>query len=129
MTLITQFINLESTHHNVETFMVMDQANTAMAGLRNVADADQVDALMKRIREENENAGKISNLLAQPIDPRMDDDDNDALLAELQQMEVVGVEEQLLQYPTAPIGKIPTIANATTYEEEELRQLDAHYLA
>jgi charged multivesicular body protein 4 len=135
MTLETQVMNLESAQQNIETFKAMDAAKGAMADIRKVTDIDKVDDLMDGIKEEMELADEISNALAQPIDPLMQDEDD--LLAELEELAVEDAETQLLQpattastirkeeYPTVPSSALPTIMNATKEEEEELRQLEA----
>lgn len=135
MTLETQVMNLESAQQNIETFKAMDAAKGAMADIRKVTDIDKVDDLMDGIKEEMELADEISNALAQPIDPLMQDEDD--LLAELEELAVEDAEAQLLQqpaatattrqeeYPAVPSSKLPTITNATKEEEEELRQLEA----
>lgn len=134
MTLETQVMNLESAQQNIETFKAMDAAKGAMADIRKVTDIDKVDDLMDGIKEEMELADEISNALAQPIDPLMQDEDD--LLAELEELAVEDAEAQLLEpataatirkedYPTVPSSKLPTITNATKEEEEELRQLEA----
>ncbi len=127
-------MNLESAQQNVETFKAMDAAKGAMADIRKVTDIDKVDDLMDDIKQEMEMADEISNALAQPIDPLMQDEDD--LLAELEELAVEDAEAQLLQpataatirkeeYPTVPSSALPTIMNATKEEEEELRQLEA----
>ena len=135
MTLETQVMILESAQQNVHTFKAMDAAKVAMADIRKVTDIDKVDDLMDGIKEEMELADEISNALAQPIDPLMQDEDD--LLAELEELAVEDAETQLLQpattastirkeeYPTVPSSALPTIMNATKEEEEELRQLEA----
>ena len=135
MTLETQVMNLESAQQNIETFKAMDAAKGAMADIRKVTDIDKVDDLMDGIKEEMELADEISNALAQPIDPLMQDEDD--LLAELEELAVEDAEAQLLQqpaatvttrqeeYPAVPSSKLPTITNATKEEEEELRKLEA----
>ena len=132
MTLETQVMNLESAAQNAETFKAMNQGKNAMSNIREDTNIDKVDDLMDEIKEEMEMADEISNALAQPVDPLMDEDD---LLAELQEMEAEDVEDQLLQpakmaqeeiaFPDVASGELPAIANATKAEEEELKQLEA----
>ena len=130
MTLETQVMNLESAAQNAATFQAMNAGKSAMTDIRTDTNIDRVDDLMDEIKEEMEMADEISNALAQPVDPLMTDEDD--LLAELQEMEAQGVEEELLQpakqemdLPSVPSGKLPAIPNATKEEEAELKQLEA----
>jgi charged multivesicular body protein 4 len=133
MTLETQVMNLESAAQNAETFKAMNAGKDAMKNIREDTNIDRVDDLMDEIKEEMEMADEISNALAQPIDPLLTDEED--LLAELQELEAEGVEEQLMQptkkgeepmeLPDVPSAALPTIKNATKEEEEELRQLEA----
>lgn len=129
MTLETQVMNLESAAQNAETFKAMHAGKSAMAGIRENTNIEEVDDLMDGIKEEMEMADEISNALAQPVDPLLTDEDD--LLAELQELEAEDVEEQLLQpvqhvaMPEVPSNELPAIPNATKKEEEELKQLEA----
>ena len=131
MTLETQVINLESAQQNAATIQAMTSGKNAMAGIRAENDIDRVDDLMDDIREEMEMADEVSGALAQPVDPLMVDDD--ALLAELQELEAGDVQEQLLRpakkddvsLPQVPSGKLPAIPGATKEEAAELKALEA----
>ena len=133
MTLETQAINLESAQQNAATIQAMTSGKNAMAGIRAENDIDRVDDLMDDIREEMEMADEVSGALAQPVDPLMADDD--ALLAELQELEAGDVQEQLLRpagkddanigLPQVPSGKLPAIPGATKEEAAELKALEA----
>lgn len=131
MTLHTQVMNLESAAQNTETVKAMKAGKDAMGDLREQTNIEKVDDLMDDIKEEMEMAEEVSNALAQPVDPLLTDEDD--LLAELEQLEADGVEEQLLQpakkaeisLPDVPSSELPAIPNATKEEEEELKQLEA----
>lgn len=134
MTLETQVMNLESAAQNAATFQAMNAGKSAMTNIRAETDIDKVDDLMDDIKNEMDMADEISNALAQPIDPLLTDEDD--LLAELQELEAEGVEEQLLEpakktsepsisLPDVPSSNLPSIPNATKAEEDELKQLEA----
>ncbi len=131
MTLETQVMNLESAVRNRETFIAMEAGKNAMAAIRKETDIEKVDELMDDLKEEMEAASEISNALAQPIDPFVMDDDD--LLAELAEMTaddalgapVIKAQPEDVAFPTAPIKKIPAIANASKEEAEELAMLEA----
>jgi len=128
MTLETQVMNLESAQQNAETFKAMNSGKSAMKDIREDVGIEKVDDLMDDIKEEMEMADEISNALAQPVDPLLQDDD--ALLAELNELEAMGVQDELLRptkmdLPTVPNTTLPEIPNATNEEAEELRKLEA----
>ena len=131
MTLETSLMNLESAVRNRETFIAMEAGKNAMAAIRKETDIEKVDELIDDVKEEMEAASEISNALAQPIDPFVTDDDD--LLAELAEMTaddalgapVIKAQPEDVAFPTAPIKKIPAIANASKEEAEELAMLEA----
>lgn len=131
MTLETQVMNLESAAQNAATFQAMNAGKNAMSNIREDTNIDKVDDLMDEIKEEMEMADEISNALAQPVDPLLQDEDD--LLAELQELEAQDVEDELLMpakaeeviLPDVPSGELPKIPNATKAEEAELKQLEA----
>ncbi|KAL7520825.1 hypothetical protein ACHAWX_005528 [Stephanocyclus meneghinianus] len=133
MTLETQVMNLESAAQNAETLKAMQIGKNAMTDIRQQTNIERVDDLMDDIKEEMELAEEISNALAQPVDPFMADEDE--LLAELNELEAEGVEDELLRptkkadeeisFPQVPTTTMPSIKNATKEEEDELKQLEA----
>jgi len=129
MTLETQMMNLESASQNADTFQAMSAGKSAMKKIRDDVGIDQVDGLMEDIREEMEMADEISNAIAQPVDPLANDEDE--LLAELEQMGADDLEAELLKTPAAnnevllpsvPNKKLPNVNEA---EAEEMRKLEA----
>merc|ERR1712087_583861 len=100
-----------------------------MANLRTNVGIEKVDDLMDDIREEMEMANEISDAIAAPVDPFAEDEDD--LLAELEQMGADDLEAELLKAPVAnnevllpdvPDQKLPDLNNA---EAEEMRKLEA----
>jgi len=129
MTLETQCMNLESATQNAETFKAMAAGKNAMANIRTNVGIEKVDDLMDDIREEMEMANEISDAIAQPVDPFANDEDD--LLAELEQMGADDLEAELLETPFAknevllpsvPSKKLPDLNDA---EAEEMKKLEA----
>lgn len=127
MTLETQCINLESAAQNKDTFAAMKEGKNAMSKIRDEIGIEQVDDLMDDIREEMEEAQKISDAMAAPVDPLATDEDE--LMAELEQMGADDLEAELLSapgnnisLPSVPDAKLPAHKQK---EEEELRALEA----
>jgi charged multivesicular body protein 4 len=129
MTLETQVINLESASQNAETFKAMASGKNAMKNIRTNVGIEKVDDLMDDIREEMEMANEISEAIGQPVDPFANDEDE--LLAELEQMGADDLEAELLKAPIAknefllpsvPDQELPDLNNA---EAEEMKKLEA----
>ena len=129
MTLETQVMNLESASQNAETFKAMAAGKSAMQNIRTNVGIEKVDDLMDDIREEMEMANEISDAIAQPVDPLANDEDE--LLAELEQMGADDLEAELLKAPVAnnefllpsvPDQKLPDLNDA---EAEEMKKLEA----
>lgn len=100
LTLETQQMNLESAAHNAETFKAMHNGTSAMKKIRKAVGIDRVDDMMDDMRDEMEATDEIGNALAQPLDPLMEDDDD--LLAELDQLEMEDLKELDARLPSAP---------------------------
>ena len=109
LTLETQQMNLESAAHNAETFKAMHSGTSAMKKIRKTVGIDRVDDMMDDMREEMEATDEISDALAQPLDPLMEDDDD--LLAELDQLEMEDLQELDSRLPSAPWGTKKSSAN------------------
>jgi len=101
MTLETQQMNLESATHNAETFKAMHNGTSAMGKIRKLVGIEKVDDMMDDMRDEMDATDEISNALAQPLDPMMDDDAD--LLAELDQLEREDIDSR---FPSAPWGRM-----------------------
>lgn len=131
MTLETQVMNLESAAQNADTFVAMNAGKSAMQDIRKNVGIDKVEDMMDDIKEEMDTAQEISNAIAQPVDPLLNDDDE--LLAELEGLQADDLEEELLNttpttttpdlsLPNAPDSKLPKLNNS---EAEELKKLEA----
>mmetsp|Transcript_5610 Transcript_5610/g.5342 ORF Transcript_5610/g.5342 Transcript_5610/m.5342 type:complete len:90 (+) Transcript_5610:24-293(+) len=84
---------------------------------------------MDDIKDEMDLANEISDAIAQPVDPFAQDEDD--LLAELEQMGADDLEAELLQapsaknevlFPDAPASKLPSLDAS---EAEEMKKLEA----
>jgi len=143
MTLEQQMMALESSATTMETFRAMQEGNQAMRSVRANVDADRVVETMDDIRDEIEEANDISAAIGQPLDDALEDDE--ALLAELNEMEQLELEESLLGTPAVPaaspaLGELPAVptgaiamgAGAAVEEDEDLaalRELEADMAA
>lgn len=132
MTLETQVINLESAAQNAQTYKAMQAGTNQMKTIRQSVGLDRVDDVMDEIKEEMELAAEINNAISQPVDPFMADEDE--LLAELNELESIDLEQLLLKptpqvathtpvaLPQVPDTKLPALAKD---EEDDLRKLEA----
>jgi len=130
MTLETQVIGLESAAQNAMTFQAMQAGTKTMAKIRDDVGIEKVDDVMDEIKEEMEMANEINDAIAQPLDPFMEDEDD--LLAELNELETADLEAELLKppptvepslsLPDAPKHVLPALAKK---EADDLRALEA----
>jgi len=129
MTLETQVINLESAAQNAETFKAMEAGTKTMAKIRLDVGVEKADDIMDNIREEMELAQELNEVIAQPVDGLLADEDE--LLAELNQLEADDLEKELLApptkaadlaLPTVPTSQLPQLEKQ---EEDDLKQLEA----
>merc|ERR1719261_1730113 len=97
MTLETQVIGLESAAQNAQTFQAMQAGTKTMQKIRNETSIEKVDDVMDEIKEEMEMAQEINEAISQPVDPLMEDEDD--LLAELNELETADLEAELLKPP------------------------------
>jgi len=125
-TIETQVLTLENASVSIEAMKAMREGANSMKGIHNEMNIDQVDNTMEDIREQMDVANEISEAISQPIGGEIMDDDD--LLAELEQLEQEGLDEQLLSVPTPQkLPNAPTKAPAKQQidEEAELAALEA----
>jgi charged multivesicular body protein 4 len=127
-TIETQVMTLENANVSMQAIGAMQEGAKAMKGIHKEMNIDQVEDTMDEIREQMDIANEISDAISQPLGGEVYDDDE--LLAELDELEQEGLDEQLLNANTAPPVKLPnapskTPQKATANEEEELEKLAA----
>jgi len=111
-----QILALEGASINAQTFQASAESVAALRAARGNIDADRVDEVMDDINEEMELANEIGDAISRPAQEMFDDED---LLAELKDLEELGVEEELLAAPIAP-KRTPAAAPAIAYPGYEL---------
>jgi len=100
LNLETQIMTLEDAMVNKDTFIAMKTGSDAIRAVIIENDADKVDELMEDINEAIDRTQEVNVALSQPLGPAMDEDELEAELAELEDMEA----DELLS--AMPIGKI-----------------------
>ena len=104
-TLETQRLSLENANTNVEVLRSMKfGADALKVAQQRVGDADSVAEVMDDIREQQELAQEISDIISQPFGQGVEDDDD--LLRELEELEQEQLDEQLLNTDSLPA--VPT---------------------
>jgi len=123
LTLETQVMNLESAAQDADTLNAMKVGTNMMKEMKNNFGIDEVDDIMDDIKGQRDEVNVICDAMAQPIDGLYDEDE---LLAELAELEKLGMKEQLLSTPSMPSvpgKKLPTLDGTSKAEEEELKKL------
>jgi len=99
---------LENANTNTEVLKIMGFAAKALKQTHNNMDIDQVEDLMDEVKEQQQLADEISNVISNPIGFGQDVDD-DELMKELEDMEQEELDRQLLETnPTVPLPEVPT---------------------
>eukprot|EP00897_Mesotaenium_endlicherianum_P010483 jgi/Mesen1/9463/ME000627S08834 len=114
-----QEVMLESANATVEVVGVMRDSSQVLKGVQKRMNIDDVDKTMDDINEQTENMKQIQDALSQPVGAAADFDE-DELLAELEDLEGLELDEQLLQpaaaepqherLPSVPTTAVPSSA-------------------
>jgi len=139
LNLETQIMTLEDASLNKETLSAMQTGTQAMRSAIHEADVDKADELMEDVNEAMGQVQEMNEAMAQPLGPVIDEDELEADLAELEEMEAdelltampatnvknkdVTKEKEELDIPNV---EVPThkISSKQT-EEDELAELEA----
>jgi charged multivesicular body protein 4 len=87
LNLETQIMTLEDAHLNKETLKAMKGSATAMKSAVKEADLDKADELMDDINDAMEQVHELNEAMSQPLGPVMDEQELEAELAELEEIE------------------------------------------
>jgi len=137
LNLETQIMTLEDAYLNKETFSAMQTSAQAMRSAINDSDMERADELMEDINEAMDQVHEMNDAMSQPLGAVMDEDELEAELAELEEMEA---DELLTVMPPVtakkevkaeedvdvPDVEVPThkVSGKKT-EEDELAELEA----
>merc|ERR1719464_1859830 len=87
LNLETQIMALEDAHINSQTMKAMKTSATAMKATMKESDIDKADELMEDINEAMDAVNEMNEAMSQPLGQVMDDDELEAELAELEELE------------------------------------------
>merc|ERR1712154_58897 len=138
LNLETQIMALEDAHLNKETLKAMKTSANAMKATVKESDLDKADELMEDINEAMDQVNEMNEAMANPIGNPFDEDELEAELNELEELEadellndmsdapITGNVQQNndidLDMPSAPTKKIN---KQQKEEEDELAELEA----
>lgn len=108
LTLEQQIITLESATVNVETFRAMRTGATAMEQIHGELSSEKVEEVMDDIADQMAVADEISDAISNPIGGAMEDDDD--LLAELDELDELDVGDDVMGEVTIPGVGEPAVA-------------------
>jgi len=97
LNLDTQIMALEDAHLNKETLESMRIGTAALKTAMKDTDVDKTEDIMEEITEEMDKIAEINGAMSQPLGPVMDEDELEAELAELEELEA---DELLSDMPT-----------------------------
>jgi len=104
LNLETQIMALEDAHLNKETLKAMKTSSQAMKATVKESDLDKADELMEDLNENMDMINEMNEAMSQPIGNMMDDDELEAELAELEELEA---DELLNDMQDAPMSNKP----------------------
>jgi len=131
LNLETQIMALEDAHLNKETLNAMKASANAMKATMNEDEIDKVDDVMEDLNEQMDMIQEMNEAMSQPIGADIDEDELDAELAELEDLEA---DELLHDLPTTsqrnvanvmPDAPNSAIKPAAQDEEDELAELES----
>lgn len=134
-----QLFSIQNANLNFETLQAMRQGAEAMKSIQRGMDADKVDQIMDKIRDQQTISEEISTMISTPVglNAEIDEDELANELDELQQMELdskmLGAEKPPVHTPAVPavpsqVKDLPSISKPQELdEEEELRKLQAEF--
>ena len=125
---------LENANTNTEVLKIMNLAGKALKGVHNNMDIDKVEDLMDEVREQQQIAEEISQVISNPIGFGQEVDE-DELMKELEELEQEELDKQLLEtgepekLPEVPSSALPSTTEkkkkTKEAEEDELSELAA----
>lgn len=117
---------LQNARANAEILKTMQSGAKAMKTVHKDMDIDKVEDVMDEIEDQTAIAGEISDAISRPIAGYGMDADEDDLLAELEELEQEGLDEQLLDVGNEPVSNIslPTIPTHTPAVPKPAESLD-----
>ncbi|OTF72284.1 charged multivesicular body protein 4b-like protein, partial [Euroglyphus maynei] len=99
---------LENANTNTEVLKIMGSAAKALKQAHDNMDIDKVEDLMDEVREQQQIADEISNVISNPIGFQNDVDEDD-LMKELEDLEQEEIDKQLLETgETEPLPEVPS---------------------
>jgi hypothetical protein len=98
---------LENANTNTEVLKIMGHAAKALKQTHNNMDIDKVEDLMDEVREQQQIAEEISNVISNPIAFGQDVDEDD-LLKELEEMEQEELDKKLLDTQPEHLPEVPS---------------------
>ena len=101
LNLETQIMTLEDAHLNKESLQAMKTSASAMRSTVKEADLDKADELMEDINETMDTVNEM-NMMSQPLGDMIDDNELEAELAELEEIEA---DELLSSLPVPKSGE------------------------
>lgn len=129
-----QIIQLEASRTNAEVFQSIKSANHATQANLRTARIDDFDKIIDSVQETQEEIAEINEALTRPIGSAQQEDEDD-LLAELDEMEAKDLDRDLLESGAPSVQKLdmeddgilspPAVLESADDETTELEELNA----
>jgi len=136
LNLETQIMALEDAHLNKETLKAMKGSANAMKATVKESDLDKADEVMEELQEAQDTIQEMNEALAQPFGQDFDEDELDAELAELEELEadellndMTDAPQQNAHQSTFDANVMPDAPNSAikpaATEDDEMAELEA----
>ena len=106
---------LENANTNTEVLNIMGFASKALKSAHNNMDIDKEEDIMDDVREQQQIAEEISNVISNPIAFGQDADE-DELMKELEEMEQEEFDKKLLEADSEPVQPLPDVPSSSIRE-------------
>lgn len=131
-----QMILIEGSKATTDTVDALRTGAAAMKAMQKATNIDDVDKTMDEINEQTQNMKEIQNALANPIGYDFDEDELEAELEELEELELEGqILDTETTYPVPPLH-VPQVKQPNhgppkknSKEEDELSELEKQMAA
>lgn len=123
-----QMIMVEGAKATTDTIDALKTGSAAVKSIHNSLSIDEIERTMEQVDEHTENMKQIQEALATPVGAAadFDEDELEAELEELEELEAEELEDELVQPPSAaPAMPLPTTSRSKPVASDEVDELAA----
>jgi phage shock protein A len=119
---VTMRLKLEEMQSSSIVVNQLGAAANTLNTMQKTMDVDKIEDVMSKVQEASDNASEALAALATPIDGGLEDDDD--LLAELDAMDQMELDDQFQDLAPVAKGKLPAVKGKPAVVEEDEDDLE-----